>query len=84
MPGINAYFDTIHQHLTRVEQEEAASIEAAVSLLVDAIKSNHTIFVFGASHAGILSNELTYRAGGLAVMNPVVHPHFLSRPVMWC
>lgn len=83
MSGINAYFDAIHQHLTRVEQEEAASIEAAVSLLVEAIKSDHNIFVFGASHAGILSNELTYRAGGLATINPVEVPelNLATRPI---
>lgn len=83
MSGINAYFDAIHQHLTRVEQEEAASIEAAVSLLVEATKNKRNIFVFGASHAGILSNELTYRAGGLATINPVEVPelNLATRPI---
>lgn len=83
MSGINAYFDAIHQHLNRVEQEEAASIEAAVSLLVEATKNKRNIFVFGASHAGILSNELTYRAGGLATINPVEVPelNLATRPI---
>ena len=36
--------------------------------------SSHATFSFGASHAGIITEELTYRAGGLATFNPIFTP----------
>lgn len=48
------------------------SIEAASQLVFNAIKNKNNIFVFGASHAGIITQELFYRAGGLALINPVI------------
>lgn len=71
MSSIDHYLQTIQQHLTTVFTKERHVIDLAVDALVDATINKHNIFVFGASHAGILSYELTYRAGGLATINPV-------------
>jgi Uncharacterized protein containing SIS (Sugar ISomerase) phosphosugar binding domain len=65
------YFDEIQRILTEVREQEEQNLDQAVNLLCEAIKSKHSIFIFGASHAGILSEELFYRAGGLVVMNPI-------------
>lgn len=46
-------------------------MEKAVRALTEAILSKHSVFIFGASHAGILSQEMYYRAGGLMVVNPI-------------
>lgn len=66
-----AYFDRIKQLMQEVEAKEQASMEQAVELLVAAILQKKSLYSFGASHAGILSEELYYRAGGLVVMNPI-------------
>ncbi|MEG0853674.1 MAG: SIS domain-containing protein [Angelakisella sp.] len=65
------YFGQIRNLMDTVVQEESAVMEQAVELLVAAIKRKSSIFMFGASHAGILTQELFYRAGGLAVINPI-------------
>ena len=65
------YFSHIRDLLDRVEKEEAPSMEKAVRALTEAILSKHSVFIFGASHAGILSQEMYYRAGGLMVVNPI-------------
>jgi uncharacterized phosphosugar-binding protein len=71
MSGIDTYLATIQQHLTTVFSKERKAIEQAIELFVTATTDKQNIFVFGASHAGLLTYELTYRAGGLANINPV-------------
>lgn len=66
-----AYIDKIRAILDLVEKEESIAINKSVDIISDAIMNHHAIFTFGASHAGILSEELFYRAGGLVIMNPI-------------
>lgn len=66
-----SYFKEIRRILDQVEQQELSSMKAAVTALTNAILKKNTIYVFGASHAGILAEELFYRAGGLVVINPI-------------
>lgn len=65
------YFNGIKSLLEKVEREEEEAINNAVSHFVDAIENKKAIFAFGASHAGILTQELYYRAGGLMTINPI-------------
>ncbi len=52
-------------------KEEEKQIAEAAALLTDKILKGKSVFVFGASHAGILTEEAYFRAGGLVVMNPI-------------
>ena len=65
------YLDRIHELLSCIEQEETGAMEACVELLAKCVMDHHSIYTFGASHAGILSEELYYRAGGLMLFNPI-------------
>ncbi|TGY42398.1 sugar isomerase domain-containing protein [Clostridium sartagoforme] len=65
------YFDKIKELIDIVEIEEKENMIKATKVIVDAVLSKKSIFSFGASHAGILSEELFYRAGGLVVINPI-------------
>lgn len=65
------YIDKIKDLISLIEVEEKETMKKATNILVKAIKNKNSIFTFGASHAGILSEELYYRAGGLVVINPV-------------
>ncbi|MDT2596930.1 SIS domain-containing protein [Enterococcus dongliensis] len=65
------YFDRIREILKEVESSEAESIEQAVTLLTDANLNKQGIYIFGASHAGILAEELYYRAGGMMTINAI-------------
>lgn len=65
------YFDGIRELLDTVEKEENEAITKAIEKLTQAVKEKHSIFAFGASHAGILTQELYYRAGGLMTINPI-------------
>ena len=65
------YLDRIHELLSCIEQEETGAMEACVELLAKCVMDHHSSYTFGASHAGILSEELYYRAGGLMLFNPI-------------
>lgn len=58
-------------------------IQALSDKIVETINAKNSIYVFGCGHAGILAEEAFYRAGGLAVMNPVFYPGFMTntRPI---
>ena len=65
------YIDRIYELLKTIETEECENIKKAVDMLYECVKNKSTIYTFGASHAGILSEELYYRAGGLMLFNPI-------------
>jgi uncharacterized phosphosugar-binding protein len=83
MPSLKDYLNHLTSLLEMIEREEASAIEKAASLWVQATKDKQNIFAFGASHAGILTQELFYRAGGLATINPVEAPslNLAVRPI---
>lgn len=65
------YMQNIKNIINEIELNEKINMENAVKILVNAIENKNSIFCFGASHAGILTEELFYRAGGLMVINPI-------------
>lgn len=65
------YFDGIKKLIDKVEVQEKEAIGKAVDCLVEAVGNKQSVFAFGASHAGILTQELFYRAGGLMTVNPI-------------
>src|SRR5690554_6535652 len=65
------YFDGVKELLETVEKDEKDNIKAAVKVLTEAIENKQAIFAFGPRHAGILTQELFYRAGGLMTINPI-------------
>lgn len=65
------YMDRIEEILASVKKEESGSIHQVIELLTEATLTKHSIFIFGASHAGILMEEMYYRAGGMMTINPI-------------
>jgi uncharacterized phosphosugar-binding protein len=77
------YMEAIIQLLQEVRTEEDERISRAAQAIADAILNDHLVYVFGPSHAGILAQELFYRAGGLVPVNPILPPGLMVdvRPV---
>jgi len=77
------YLDEVIELLQRVRETQSEAIETAAGRVADAIEADHLIYVFGASHASIIAQELFYRAGGLVPVNPVLAPGLTTdvRPV---
>jgi len=77
------YLDAIIRLLEQVRDTQEEAIEQAAQRVAAAILDGHLIYVFGASHAGILAQEMFYRAGGLVPVNPLLPPGLTTdvRPV---
>lgn len=65
------YINKIKNILDEVEDKEEKNILEAVDYIVKATLDKNSIYIFGASHAGILAQEMYYRAGGLITVNPI-------------
>ena len=67
------YWKEVRGLLDLVEKD-IESIKKAADLLYDVIKAGGRIFVFGCGHSVMLAEEVFYRAGGLALWNPIHAP----------
>ena len=65
------FFNKVHENLETVQKHEKENIESLVTMLHGAVKNKNTIYIFGAGHAGIISQEMYYRAGGFMLFNPI-------------
>lgn len=66
------YFTRINQLLDNLRRDEAENIFAAAKLLVEQIRKDRLIHVFGVSgHSVIGCEEFFWRAGGLCNVNPL-------------
>ena len=65
------YIDIVTGCITKAYDSQAEVIEKSTGWIADTIEAKKSVFVFGCSHAGILAEEVFYRSGGLAVINPI-------------
>ena len=78
-----AYIRIVTETIDRAFSSQRTVLEQTASLIAQAIEQKKNVFVFGCSHAGILAEEVFYRTGGLAVINPIFFPGFMlnTRPI---
>jgi len=77
------YIDIVTECIRRAYNTQTETIMQAARLIADTIETKKNVFVFGCSHAGILAEEVFYRTGGLAVINPIFFPSLMlnTRPI---
>ncbi len=77
------YLDLVIELLEEVRATQREAIRQAAGVIAEAIERDHLVYVFGPTHAGILAQELFYRAGGLVPVNPILPPGLTTdvRPV---
>lgn len=66
------YVNQTADMLVKTAQAQTEITEKAARFLADSIAQGGVIHVFGCGHSHLLAEELFYRAGGLACMNPVL------------
>ncbi|WP_227872120.1 SIS domain-containing protein [Paenibacillus albus] len=71
---MNAGAEYIDGILQLVEKLKAniEPLNQSAQLITDAIEAGRTLHVFGTGHSHMLAEELFYRAGGLACVNPIL------------
>ena len=65
------YIKHIKDLIELIEDKEKENIGKSIDLLTKTILNKNSIYIFGASHAGILAEESFYRAGGLMPITPI-------------
>ena len=77
------YIKIVTDTIEKAYAGQKEALDAASAAIASAVERKNNIFVFGCSHAGILAEEVFYRTGGLAVMNPIFFPGMMlnTRPI---
>ena len=77
------YIKIVTDTIERAYSEQTEQLDKAAAAIASAIERKNNVFVFGCSHAGILAEEVFYRTGGLAVINPIFFPGMMlnTRPI---
>ncbi len=70
------YFKKIEE-LLEDAKKQIPKINEIASIIADTIENDGALYVFGSSHAGIMAQELFYRAGGLMLVNPIFAPDLM-------
>ncbi|PMC40338.1 hypothetical protein CJ195_01095 [Bacillus sp. UMB0899] len=68
---LTAYFEKIQEKLELVLEQEKKSMEIAAEKVLNSIQANGIIHLFGCGHSHMLTEEMFYRAGGLAPVKPI-------------
>jgi|Deesub1362B_J571_1020462.scaffolds.fasta_scaffold00885_12 uncharacterized phosphosugar-binding protein len=66
-------YSVVNSLLKRVKDEEGENIEKAAQVLAHSLEKGGVLHVIGAGHSAIIGEELSYRAGGLVPVNPIMN-----------
>ncbi|MBT2686674.1 SIS domain-containing protein [Bacillus sp. ISL-47] len=69
---LEQYLKEIRGLLDVIEIDEEQSLKKAAKAIAECIQNNGIVHVFGCGHSHMLGEELFYRAGGLAPINPIL------------
>lgn len=69
-----AYIDALMPILERAVESQTDAVLRAAEWMAEAVAGGHLVHVFGAGHAGIIAEEMFYRAGGLVPVLPIFGP----------
>jgi uncharacterized phosphosugar-binding protein len=77
------YITEVQQRIDEAVARNELSVSQAAEMIADAVAGGRVLYVFGASHAGILTQDLFYRAGGLVPVEPIMPAGLMlnERPV---
>lgn len=72
LPAGRRYLSTLADLLDGVARHEWSAMRSAAEVVADAVETGRTVHAFGTGHSHMLAEEMFYRAGGLAAVNPVL------------
>ena len=71
---LSGYLDRVIAILRKVQEENALLLSQTADWIFETIQNGHCVYIYGCTHAGIITQEAFYRTGGLAVINPIFVP----------
>lgn len=78
------YLAEIQRRVQEAMERNAEAIDRAAAAIAETMAVGRPLYVFGASHAGILVQDLFYRAGGLVPIEPIMPAGLMlnERPIV--
>src|SRR5579864_4545712 len=78
-----AYVREVERLVQQAVEQAGTTIATSAELIAGAIAAGRVLYVFGPSHAGVLAQDLFYRAGGLVAIEPIMPAGLMlnERPV---
>lgn len=71
-PFASKLFSIAVDTITDVANQEAERIDTAASMLVKNLSTGGVLHIFGAGHSHLFAEDISYRAGGLVAVNPIL------------
>ncbi|GGE33328.1 hypothetical protein GCM10011391_09980 [Pullulanibacillus camelliae] len=69
---LETYFDKVKEHMQNIEKHEITQLKKGAQKVAAAIKQGGIVQLFGCGHSHLLTEEVFYRAGGLAPIKPLL------------
>ncbi len=67
------YLDNIEALISVIRETQAENIKRAAEIIAESTIAGGALYVFGAGHSDMMASEITYRAGGFALANPIYY-----------
>lgn len=68
------YLEKSLELIQRLQETQASKIEQAADLIAQAVVDGHTLYAWGGPHSSLPVQDIFWRAGGLALVNPLLAP----------
>jgi uncharacterized phosphosugar-binding protein len=68
------YFDRSLELLRCVAETQLERVEQAAEMIAQAVADGHTLYAWGGPHSNLPVQDIFWRAGGLALVNPLFSP----------
>lgn len=75
---MNSFFSAARGVLDQIEATQGLAISEAARLISDSLLAGGVWHLFGTGHSHIISEEVYYRAGGLAPVNAILFPALMQ------
>lgn len=72
--GTSPFYSALLPVLNRAFETQSELLDRCAQKMAEVIGKDHLVYVFGAGHAGIISEEMCYRAGGLVPVVAIFAP----------
>ncbi|HAA86145.1 MAG TPA: hypothetical protein DCE14_07365 [Kosmotogaceae bacterium] len=67
------YLSNISSLISTIRDTQKESIKKAAQIIADSTLEGGALYAFGAGHSDMMASEITYRAGGFALANPIYY-----------
>lgn len=68
------YANAINDLLAKIVDLEMSKMVEAAAMVADALSQDGILYTFGTGHSHVIAEDVAYRAGGLAPVDPILEP----------